>query len=164
MIDDSADEFLAKWSAWLKQGQTLRAQLVEERATLVAKLDVIEKALAAIPSEQEPKPGPPPVPLVYPHSKPLSLRAGRHVGALGRAPKSTRSAPEIVIAVVTEYPRSGAPRVIEEARKINPSLTPVIINSAIHRLMKRGILRAEGAKGKRIYSVNSSRYRQGDLG
>lgn len=126
---------LQEVSEWRRQGEELRARLMEERNALSARLKEIDEALAGIPdSTQFIKP---------PQVEPIPVA-------------ESSSAPDIVLSVISSHPKGiGAAEIIREAQSIRPTLDAALIHSAIYRLVKRGEVLSLGKRGTKVYRLNA---------
>lgn len=135
MVDVSTkNQVLVELEEWRRRGNELRARLLEDRRILVERLKEIETALAQIPREPSGQP--------IMVSFPLAEEA------------RNLSAPDIVRAVLAQHGGPlGAAEIIETAQKIRPGIDPVLVHSAIHRLVRGRRLMPIGKRGKRRYRL-----------
>ena len=115
---------------WVRQGLELRQKLEAEQAQLQKRLQEIERALAELPE----------APL-----NPDETTSGGEDDA---------STPKKVLAVLQEAEGPlTATQVIEAIRKADGDIDPMLVHSALYRLVRREEVLAEGSKGKKTYRM-----------
>lgn len=113
-----------------------RAVLIGQRDRLVAEIDRLTKALKALP--------------VVSSDAVAGLEGVDQERQQAVAALDTRSAPELVLAIVGNNRLTG-PEIVIRVQKLNPTFEPATIFSAINRLLQRRELAFDGAKGQRVY-------------
>lgn len=160
----TARDSLGAFEEWLKATQSLRQALLDERATLVHRVEQIDKALAKLPAEQSA--GGAEADSAARRGRVLGLAVSEIEKQFGREAIDKMKArmathprimlggtPQLVREIIAEHPGSSAPQILEHMRRMGVSLRPVSVHSAIHRLVKANQLRCEGQRGKQRYFV-----------